>query len=272
MTPSFRIELFFKTATELKDRIRFLSARGITAYNVVNKNKNDTLMDWYRIIRKEHRNSSICLHYSLKYNKARRGSVDEHFHRLYNFLNESPSTAEILLVSGSNCTANWNSLVALEKLQSHGINRRVAVVFNPYFPSETERQVEYDRLERKLTTGLVSKVYLQFGTDLGLLQKALNKLKDYNIPIASSIFLPTKQLIAQQKFRPWNGVYLSDTFLHGPDNARPIVVDVIRICKQHKVELVVEAPGVRREGGLDLFFSMIKEAGTNEIEKSRNPK
>jgi deoxyribodipyrimidine photolyase len=260
MKSKFRIELFFKTATELKDRIRFLSGRGITAYNVVNKNDKDTLMDWYSIIQKEQSNAHVCLHYSLKYNKVKRGSVEEHFNRLRTFLKESPANAEILLVSGSTCTTSWNSLVALEKLKSHSIDRRVAVAFNPYFPSETERQVEYDRLEKKLATGLVSKVYLQFGTDLELLQKALNKLKEYNIPVASSIFLPTKQLIAQQKFRPWKGVFLSETFLQGPDHARPIVVEIIRICNQYNVELAVEAPGIRRDGGLDLFFSMIKEA------------
>lgn len=39
---------------------------------------------------------------------------------------------------------------------------------------------------------------------------------------AGSIFVPTKQLLAQMRFRPWNGVYLSDHYLDSVEGAEQI--------------------------------------------------
>ena len=36
-----RVELFFKTKSELKDRVQFLCDNGVTAFNLVNKDKKD---------------------------------------------------------------------------------------------------------------------------------------------------------------------------------------------------------------------------------------
>ena len=85
----------------------------------------------------------------------------------------------------------------------------IAVAYNPYFPSTTERHQERERLEQKKIANWFGFgcIYLQFGTNLDLLTNiyALDVLQTYNnnnnnkITIIASIFLPTAQLIAQQR-------------------------------------------------------------------------
>ena len=103
----------------------------------------------------------------------------------------------------------------------------LGVAFNPYLTGK-ERHLERDRLRAKLETGAVSSVWLQFGAITDALQDGLSFLS-HGLPtrlrpqrIVGSLFLPTRQLIAQQKFRPWNGVILSDRYLTGPDEGAPV--------------------------------------------------
>ena len=273
--PKIRVELFFKTPQQLQERVRFLASQGVNAYNLVNKNESDNLCEWYKMIKGIQRDANICLHYSLKYNKVKRGSVNEHFNRLQEFLQTAPTDAEILLVSGSTSTKSWNTVEALRMLQSKRQGRKVAIAFNPFFPSQQERDVEYKRLDEKLSTGQVSKVYLQFGTDLSLLQQGLSILRKHNVPVAASVFLPTKQLIAQQKFRPWKGVYMSDQFLSGPDQAHNVVVDIVQTLTENNAELLLEAPGVRTQKDLDLVNALVQKVAAttaNAQDNFRKPK
>jgi deoxyribodipyrimidine photolyase len=106
-------------------------------------------------------------------------------------------------------------------------------------------------------------VYLQFGTNLEVLEEALKYLSSApaskGIPVAASMFLPTKVLIAQQKFRPWKGVFLSDEFLSGPDGARQVIVNLLRLYKKYDVELLFEAPGIRNDKDMEIVESLLKE-------------
>ena len=113
----------------------------------------------------------------------------------------------------------------------------------------------------------MSKIYLQFGTDLNCLQEGIEFIKKNNkcgAEIAGSLFLPTKKLIAQQKFRPWNGVFLSTQFLKGPEEASAIVSDIIRVYKSNNVELLWEAPGIRTEKDLMIIRQLLDAAGVLE--------
>ena len=40
-----------------------------------------------------------------------------------------------------------------------------------------------------------------------------------------SVFLPSRKLLAQMKFRPWNGVFLSDEYLGSVEAATAITRD-----------------------------------------------
>jgi hypothetical protein len=135
-------------------------------------------------------------------------------------------------------------------------------------------------LKEKLlsTNNIVTKVYLQFGTDIIKLRRGLeyihqlttattnnnnnNKLtietKKKKVTITGSIFLPTAKLIAQQKFRPWNGVYLSEQFLSSPSIATEIVISIIRLYNEFNVEILWEAPGIRNDKDMIVVQNLMK--------------
>jgi deoxyribodipyrimidine photolyase len=280
-----RIELFFKTNQELKERVSWLQKQhGITAFNLVNKHDADPLHEWVDIIREQCKAKvDISVHYSLKFQKVKRKTPVEHYDKLQSFLQNHRAT-EVLLVSGSIKTDAWNSAVAIQKLTQNQDSvehkHRVAVAYNPFLPDKKERDLELQSLETKLQTGRISKVYLQFGIDLELLQEALDYLSlspsSQGIPIAASMFLPTAKLIAQQRFRPWKGVFLSDDFLSGPGKAREAIVDLLRLYKKYDVEVLFEAPGIRNDKDMDLVESLLRERDSDVPqprveEKTSNP-
>ncbi|MGK3752829.1 MAG: hypothetical protein ACI8RD_005135 [Bacillariaceae sp.] len=273
---STRVELFFKNPSDLKDRIRFLESEEISSFNIVNKDKKDTMDVWINSIREVYPKANICAHYSLKYNKVPRKGIAEQRDQLLKDLEEDYSNAdEILLISGSGKkTTQWNTIEALKavketKSTTVGTMSRptISVAYNPYFPLPSDQEEENRRLEEKLATGCVSKIYLQFGTDLNSLKNGIdfcyNKVKEENyddISITGSLFLPTKKLIAQQKFRPWNGVFLSQEFLSGPEHASAIVSEMIKIYIKNKVELLWEAPGIRTEKDMGMVYDIMERA------------
>lgn len=275
---STRVELFFKNPDDLKDRIRFLQSEGISRFNIVNKDKKDTMDVWINSIREVYPESNICAHYSLKYNKVPRKGIAEQRDPFLKDLEEDYCNAdEILLISGSGKkTTQWNTIEALKAVKdikstsaesSSKTKPKISVAYNPYFPSSSDQEEENRRLEEKFATGCVSKIYLQFGTDLNSLKNGIefcySKAKELNyddISIAGSLFLPTKQLIAQQKFRPWNGVFLSQEFLSGPEHATAIVSEMIKIYMKNNIELLWEAPGIRTEKDMGMVHDIMERA------------
>jgi len=311
-----RVELFFKDNTELRERIVFLQERGIHSYNIVNKNNNEPLKEWVDEIADEagkhtkNTASSICVHYSLKYN--RKGGPDAAYARFHDTLrslsqyHRNGTSTEVLVVSGSGKKPNsfLDAIDALRRLRDDyndgdgdhidkdgGCNQstmsverrgkmipKIAVAFNPFFSDPCDRDRERNRLIAKLDTGMVSKIYLQFGSDLKLLRSSLDWLAslstewkshvDYDdnrcsntaLELCGSIFIPSPKLIAQQKFRPWNGVFLSDDFLSSPQDARRIVLEMIMLYRHYAVELLIEAPGVRNGKDLDLVTALLQDS------------
>lgn len=253
-----RIELFFKTHAELQDRVQWLASKGFSSFSVVNKDKSDKLHDWLEVIKRESSDANICLHYSLKYQRVNRGTVEQHLNRLEAFLKSIPNEQEVLLISGSTKTSGFDTVDVLRHLKSQGCTRRFAVAYNPFFPNANDQAEERRRLDAKLESLLVSKIYLQFGTDLERLESELESLAARNVELAGSIFLPTKQLIAQQKFRPWKGVYLSEEFLSGTEYATKLVSGMIELYDRFNVELLIEAPGVRSEKDLLVLTSLLE--------------
>ncbi len=255
MPSKHRIELFFKSPDDLRKRVRFLKSHGFHAFNLVNKNQQDTIEEWVQCILDEGE-TDVCAHYSLKYNKVARKGLDEHRQRFETFV-QTTKAQELLIISGSGKKTPWNTVQALGMVG--GATLRLAVAYNPYFPERGEQAQEDQRLEQKLQTNVVQKVYLQFGTDLVRLKQALEYLQTKDVAIAGSLFLPTAQLIAQQKFRPWNGVFLSKDFLSGPENAKSIVLEIMKLYQQHNVEMLWEAPGIRTEKDLKVMMDLLQD-------------
>jgi len=281
-----RIELFFKSSSELKDRVRFLRSSGISSFNLVNKDKKDDMDTWINSIREVFPEADICAHYSLKHNKVPRKGIEKHTELLLESL-ELSKADEILFISGSGDKKAWNTVEALKAVRN-ATNRsatatvdtklrpKIAVAYNPYFPSRQDREEENRRLIEKLATGSVSKIYLQFGTDINSLQKGLEfirKNSKSDVTVAGSIFLPTKKLIAQQKFRPWNGVFLSPEFLNGPEEATVIVSEMIRVYEANDVEMLWEAPGIRTEKDMGIVRKLLgatRAGSSSEISDDDN--
>lgn len=256
---------------------------GVTSFNIVNKSNKDDIIQSVNDIKDEFQKDeqyenklSICAHYSMKYNKSRK--MDGAFLQLKDYvmnINELSNNSgdsienEILFITGSGPKGKLCSLTALQRLQKdtsiqHNKSRlKLAVAFNPFFPNKQEYNDEILRLQQKVNTGIVSKVYLQFGTDLERLSSALKILTELQssnrFTICGSIFLPTKKLIAQQKFRPWNGVYLNDEFLSSETGARKIVLQMMRLYEECSAEILIEAPGVRSEKDWGILESLLKE-------------
>jgi len=104
-------------------------------------------------------------------------------------------------------------------------------------------------------------VWLQFGSDAGKLESGLKWLTSLGdlAPkrTVGSLFLPTAKLIAQQKFRPWNGVHLSEEYLSGTDGAHKATMLLLDVYNRFGVEVLVEAPGVRNEKDLDVLEGLL---------------
>ena len=256
----------------------------------MNKSNGDDLLSSVKIIQKQFDSSDQCsvnAHYSLKYNKSRK--MDGQANLLKDFIaemNHYGKQNEVLVVSGSGAKAKFNSVSALQRLRDDSVEfePKLSVAHNPFFPEEQDLVDERRRLEQKLETGLVSKIYLQFGTDLDRLRSSLEELKalqaktGHNFDICGSIFLPTEKLIAQQKFRPWNGVFLSDEFLSGENTARGIVLQMMKLYEEHSCQILIEAPGVRTEKDWSVIESLLNErdekvsaSGTNSKSKKQVP-
>merc|ERR1712129_659737 len=219
---------------------------------------------WVTVVKKEAQDCSICAHYSAKFNRSRKINAD--FENFNNFLSnitaeKEDTNTEILIVTGSGEKGKFNSVSALEWLgekrermvgssDEFSSSYNIAVAYNPFFPSTDDQKIENERLLKKIATNQVNKIYLQFGTDLVKLRSSLDwltniiskeKIKSNNvIKICGSIFLPTKKLIAQQKFRPWNGVFLNEEFLGSEIKAKGIVLEMISLYNEFECELLIE--------------------------------
>ena len=50
-----------------------------------------------------------------------------------------------------------------------------------------------------------------------------------------------RRLLAQMKYRPWNGVFLSDKYLSGVEAAEGITASVLELYHQYGVQPLVES-------------------------------
>ena len=189
----------------------------------------------------------ICPHYSLKFNNDARDPAST-LRRFEAFCEEAASlhVREILLVSGSG-SRSFDSLACLKALTLPAERRpAIGVAFNPFFPDRAARMRERARLRQKLNTGAVSAIWLQIGSDVLLLREALAFLAELQgvhpaLRLYGSVFLPSRKLLAQLKFRPWNGVFLSAEYLSSVEVASTITCRVLDAYATHGVEPLLES-------------------------------
>ena len=68
-----------------------------------------------------------------------------------------------------------------------------------------------------------------------------NDEQQQKLEIFGSIFLPSKKLLAQMKFRPWNGVFLSDEYLSSVENAESITSSLLKVYRKRGVVPLLES-------------------------------
>jgi hypothetical protein len=217
-----RIELFFKTNAELKERVRFLASRGYKSYSLVNKNKDDKTLEWCKAAMGEVPGASVCVHYSLKYNKAggRKPPADQAEALSYGMfrkhLDKMKSMglgdgAETLLISGSGPKAPLDSVKCLQLLGKdvstpQASCERIGVAFNPYILDEKLAEEERVRVKQKLESGTVSSVRLSLSP---LLTPSPQKTEGEALAdiIISIETFPTKCHFSPcaEKILTWNG-------------------------------------------------------------------
>lgn len=262
------MELFHKNLSELKALLPLIASHQhlITGLNITNKNANDDLISQVQVIR-EHLNSTpICIHVSIKYQHRR--DADQTLQRISKLITQLAAfeNCSILLVSGSGKKKTLDTISALSRLHATGLlqGKRsdipIYVAYNPYFPDRNAQREENERLRRKLSLhpGAIAGIYLQMGTDTKALEAGLRYIdsavahtkellqcstsaQDYQPVIYGSIFLPTRQLLAQMKFRPWNGVFLSSEYLADLGTAENMTSELLGVYLKRGVTPVVES-------------------------------
>ena len=267
---NIRIEISFKSFDELRKILYFYQRNNLYKINIPCKNslKKDFLLESIRISKEEFPNIDIIPHFSILHEfKRDRINTQDSF---LNFLKtvRTLGCEQILLVSGSQKRSTLDSVYALSMLKDNPLcfnqDISIGVAFNPYLPGSLFDE-ELLRLEKKLQSGLVGSIWIQFGTDYKLLKSRIKILKKMmsstmkknnskisNIILFGSILIPSKQFLARFKFRPWKGVYCSSEFLESVDLANKLISKLLLTYKEYKICPLIET-NISKDDHLNLL-------------------
>jgi len=264
-----RIELFFKTPSQALATIGMLvrAPVDISGFNLPNKVMNDCTLQTARAIKEAFPSSQsvnrsttdLCVHYSLKNNPEK--TIESAAGRLKNFLSDAQraGASKVLLVSGGNggggkMRKKVNTVTCLQQLQHEGFKMpsglELGVAFNPYYPTPEHAQEEFQRLQEKLDTRLVSHVWINAGSDVRALEAALvafNDLRDNHLPylkdvrLIGSLFIPSKDLLNKFRFRMWSGLFLSERYMESVEGAMEVTSAIQALYARFGVEPLVES-------------------------------
>ena len=248
MISNLRFELSFKNISELENKLNFCKFNKINNINIPCKGliKKDFFSSTIKYISKKHQEFNVTYHYSLyhQYSQNREKSYQD----LLDFLNNSYSNRnyEILLVSGSNKKKNFDVINVLRKIKEEkSLKVKLGIAYNPYLKKYYNDTSEKERLDMKLSSGLINSIWLQYGTDIKVLQNEVNYLKKLakfeKINLFGSLFIPSKQFIARFKFRPWKGVHISEKCLSSLDDFYGFTNDLVSFYKKHNITPVIES-------------------------------
>ena len=252
-----RIEISFKSFEELRKTLSFFQRNNLYKINIPCKNclKKDFLLNSIEIAKDEFPNIDIIPHFSIlhEFKRNRVNTLDS----FINFMQAIKyyGCKQVLLVSGSQKRSTLDSVSALDMLKDNSLfsnqDISIGVAFNPYLPAYLFDE-EISRLEKKLKSGLVSSVWIQFGTDYKLLRCRIERLSNMitvtinnnpkisRITLFGSILIPSKQFLARFKYRPWKGVYCSNEFLESEEVAHKIITNLLKTYKQNEICPLIE--------------------------------
>ena len=187
----------------------------------------------------------MTYHYSLYHQYSQ--NKDKSYQDLLAFLKNSYSNRnyDILLVSGSNKKKNFEVVNVLSKIkEEENLQVKLGIAHNPYLKKYYGETLERENLNTKLSTGLINSIWLQYGTDIKVLQNEVTYIKKVakhkKINLFGSLLIPSKQFIARFKFRPWKGVFISEKFLYSLDDFHDFTRNLVRFYKENNITPVIE--------------------------------
>ena len=269
---NIRFEVSFKTFDELRSILSFCLENNLYRVNIPCKNnlKKDFLLDSIKIAREEFPNIDIIPHFSIN-NEFRKNNINtQNYFSKFIHVVKYLGCKQVLIVSGSQKRSTLDSTKLLTFFKDNHLfynnDFSLGVAFNPYLPSFMFEE-EIIRLERKIKSGLVSSIWIQFGTNLQLLESRLGILKNIillnsnskmlDIMLFGSVLIPSKQFLARFKYRPWKGVYCSSEFLESVDFANKFVIKLLETYKQYKIFPIIETK-ISTEDQLNSLIKLLK--------------
>ena len=264
MNNNIRFELSFRNISQLDNKLNFCKVNNIKNINIPCKGliKKDLFNSTIKYISKNFNEFNVTYHYSLYHQYSRNKA--ESYQYLLDFVKKSQINRnyEILLVSGSNKKKNFDTVDVLAYLKKEkSLKLKFGIAYNPYLKKYYNIHSERERFERKNSTGLINSIWFQYGTDIKVLQDELNYLKkivkDKELNLFGSLFIPSKQFIARFKFRPWKEVYISDKCLFALDNFFDFTRDLVSFYKNNNITPVIESDFSSLEK-LDSVYSFLE--------------
>ncbi len=254
---NIRLEISFKSFDELRRILTFYQRNDLYDINIPCKNnlKKDFLLESIKISREEFPHIDIIPHFSILHEfKRNRTNTQDSFLNFLQSVNKL-GCKHVLLVSGSQKRSSLDAVSSLSMLNDNPIvfnqDLSIGVAFNPYLQGFLFDE-EVLRLEKKLQSGLVNSIWIQFGTDYNLLKSRIEILSNIismkthknpqipNIALFGSIFIPSKQFLNRFKFRPWKGVFCSNEFLESVDFANNSIIELLKIYRHYKICPLIE--------------------------------
>ena len=264
MINNLRFELSFKNISQLENKLNFCKLNNIRNINIPCKGpiKQEFFNATIKYISKNFQEFNVTYHYSLyhQYNKNREKS----YHDFLDFLKNSYSNRnyEILLVSGSNKKKNFDVIKVLDNLKKEkNLKVKFGIAYNPYLKKYYDVSSERERLESKISSGLINSIWFQYGTDIEVIKNEVSYLekvlesKKFNL--FGSLLIPSKQFIARFKFRPWKGVHISEKYLNSLDDFYNFTRDLVCFYKNNNITPVIETDFSSSEK-LSSVYSFIK--------------
>ena len=247
MISNLRFELSFKNIPQLENKLNFCKLKKIKNINIPCKGpiKKDFFNSTIKYISKNHQQFNVTYHYSLFHQYSQ--NKEKSYQDLLDFLKNSYSNRnyQILLISGSNKKKNFDVINVLSKIKEEkNLKVKIGIVYNPYLKKYYEDTLERERLDRKISSGLINSIWFQYGTDIKVLQKEVDYIKKVakhdRINLFGSLLIPSKQFIARFKFRPWKGVYISENCLYSLDHFYNFTKDLVCFYKNNNIIPVIE--------------------------------
>ena len=200
---NLRIEISFKSFDELRLILSFCQQNKLNKINIPCKNnlKKDFLLNSIRISREEFPDLDLIPHFSILHEfKRNRVNTIESFIEFFNVVKRLGCN-ELLLISGSQKRSTLDASSTLSYLNEKKLfsysDLSIGVAFNPYLNSILFKK-EIIKLEKKLQSGLVKSVWIQFGTEFTLLESRISILKKLIYAAEKAPFFVDNQTLVMQ--------------------------------------------------------------------------